>query len=462
MSQFKILTDGFALRKNGVFIVTLDGDGNLETLRTLKTTDFTTNTVTATDGSLTNLYTDEISHTTAGTITLNDDFTGATGTITALTTDGITHSTGGTITVNDDMDMGANSIITTSAPTLTTHMTNKTYVDGVAFGLRDWKDSCDLATAAALPANTYDNVALTLTAVANGALTVDGTAVTSERILIKNEATKSNCGIYDVTQPGTAGTPYILTRAADYDQNAEISGGSYVYIGSGTANGGTQWVMNNNAFTTLDVDSITWTMILNCASYLTNQGDLISHTGAGLQSLALGTDNYVLTADSTQAIGLKWASTATSNDYGEMYMRGNSTATTGIVDSTPMKMAGTTSAGLTSNFTHTNGRLTYNDTTARNFKLSMAGSWAYDGSTSQESARIMFYVYDNSAGTGAVVSKGTVEMEIDDDGDSPISFAVQCLYELDTSDYVEVYVERLPGPDDDIIVQDINLTIVSF
>ncbi len=66
------------------------------------------------------------------------------------------------------------------------------------------KAPCNYATTAALPANTYNNgtsgVGATLTANANGALTVDGGSSVSagQRILVWQEATAPNNGIYSV------------------------------------------------------------------------------------------------------------------------------------------------------------------------------------------------------------------------------------------------------------------------
>jgi hypothetical protein len=85
------------------------------------------------------------------------------------------------------------------------------------------------ATTVALPANTYANgtagVGATLTATANGAFpTIDGVTIPlGGRVLVKNEATGANNGVYTLTQVGTAGTPYILTRATDYDTAAELT-----------------------------------------------------------------------------------------------------------------------------------------------------------------------------------------------------------------------------------------------
>jgi hypothetical protein len=91
------------------------------------------------------------------------------------------------------------------------------------------------ATAAPLPSNSYSNgssgVGATLTATANGALSVDGVAVqVGQRILVKDEATAANNGIYVVTAKGDASNPWILTRATDSDQAGELGPGLLVPV----------------------------------------------------------------------------------------------------------------------------------------------------------------------------------------------------------------------------------------
>lgn len=85
------------------------------------------------------------------------------------------------------------------------------------------------ATTAALPANAYANgtlgVGATLTASANGAFPdQDGVPVPlNARVLVKNEATAANNGVYVLTTVGNAGAPWILTRATDFDTAAEMT-----------------------------------------------------------------------------------------------------------------------------------------------------------------------------------------------------------------------------------------------
>jgi hypothetical protein len=137
-----------------------------------------------------------------------------------------------------------------NAPVNGTDIVNKAYADAIASGIH-FHEAVALATTAALPANTYNNgasgVGATLTANANGALSIDSTlTVVAERVLIKNEVVGANNGVYTVTQVGSAGTPYILTRATDFDSVGtgvdQIDEGDFFLVTSGAANLNTAWV----------------------------------------------------------------------------------------------------------------------------------------------------------------------------------------------------------------------------
>lgn len=85
------------------------------------------------------------------------------------------------------------------------------------------------ATTAALPANAYANgasgVGATLTASANGVFPAqDGVTLSvGGRLLVKNEATTANNGVYVLTTAGSVSTPWVLTRAVDFDTAAEMT-----------------------------------------------------------------------------------------------------------------------------------------------------------------------------------------------------------------------------------------------
>lgn len=91
-------------------------------------------------------------------------------------------------------------------------------------GIKDWAFQVVIsyATAAVLPNSpTYSGGVLT--AGANAALIVDGSAVSlNQFILVKNQATGSQNGLYRVTAVGSGAAPWTLTRVSGYNSTAEI------------------------------------------------------------------------------------------------------------------------------------------------------------------------------------------------------------------------------------------------
>lgn len=145
-----------------------------------------------------------------------------------------------------DFAMNTHKITGVTNPSSAQDAATKAYVDSVAQGLNVLTDA-RLATAAALPACTAagSGVGKTLTANAVGVLTVDGVAtVLNDRILVKDQVTAVDDGLYKVTTEGTAGVAFVLTRATDFDVKAEVAS-AFVFITSGTDYADTGWVCTN-------------------------------------------------------------------------------------------------------------------------------------------------------------------------------------------------------------------------
>ncbi len=105
------------------------------------------------------------------------------------------------------------------------------------------KTAARLATTVALTvvyANGVLGVGATLTnAGAMVALTVDGVATAvGDRILVKNQASQLENGIYTVTAIGSGVANWVMTRATDYDQAAEIAEDDVVLVNQGTISAG--------------------------------------------------------------------------------------------------------------------------------------------------------------------------------------------------------------------------------
>jgi hypothetical protein len=120
-------------------------------------------------------------------------------------------------------------------------------------------NSVTVATTTELPAYTYDNgtsgVGATITADANGSLTIDGhLMLLGEIVLVKNE-TGSNTpynGVYEVTVAGNGSTPFELTRTTSFDQAAEMYNAT-AFVMTGTRNTNTVWACLNAPSSTLVV-----------------------------------------------------------------------------------------------------------------------------------------------------------------------------------------------------------------
>jgi hypothetical protein len=168
------------------------------------------------------------------------------------------------------------------------------YVQSVTAGLSA-KAPCQEATTAALPANTYNAGAMTLTANSVGTLIVDGTVASSnDRVLVQNEVTAANNGIYVLTSVGASMEPYVLTRSPDMDSGDEVPG-AYVFVENGAANAGSGYIVAGTGPYTIGTTAITW-------EEFSTVGELVPGTGLTLTGSTLSlTTPVTITSGGTGA-----------------------------------------------------------------------------------------------------------------------------------------------------------------
>ena len=267
--------------------------GSTDTLVGRATTDTLTNkTINGPDNTLTNIANSSLANNsvTFGTteVALGASSTTIAG-VTQLDVDNV-RVNGNTVSSTDtngdlildpngtgDVDVNNSKIINVSTPTADNDAANKSYVDGVVNGL-DVKDSVRLATAAALATSTYDNGAGTITADANGALTIDGvTPSASDRVLIKDQSTQTENGIYTVTTVGDGSTAFVLTRAPDADTASELTGGTFFFVEEGTTNADNGFVATHNGTPTFGTTNITFSQFSGAGQI--SAGDGLTKTG---------------------------------------------------------------------------------------------------------------------------------------------------------------------------------------
>ena len=178
----------------------------------------------------------------------------------------------GTVTVpsgyKDRSGFGANSLAT------------KQYVDAIKTGL-DVKDSVRVATTANI----------TISTALNSGDQIDGvTLADGDRVLVKNQSTASQNGIYVV-----GSSP---ARSTDMDDDVEVTGGTFVFVEEGTANADNGYVISTDGTITVGSTAFTWTQFSG-AGQITAGNGLVKGTGASANTInAVGTaDKITVSAD---------------------------------------------------------------------------------------------------------------------------------------------------------------------
>jgi hypothetical protein len=324
------------------------------------------------------------------------------GTLTSLTVSGAT-SLGGALNMN------SHQINNVTDPTSAQDAATKAYVDTVAQGLSA-KASAVVATAAALPTNTYSNgasgVGATLTGVATGVLTIDGVAVAlNNRVVVKNEVTVANNGLYICTVAGAIGVAYVLTRTTDGDTSAELDG-AFVFVESGTANAATGWVIANSSTINLGTTGISWTQFSGAGTYTAGNGLTLTGSAFSIdtavtvdKTTAQTLTNKTLTSPTltSPALGTPASGTMTNCTTATVSSRDNSTklASTAYADAGDSTCPqNSQSTAYTTVLSDAGKHLLHPsaDTTARTFTIDSNANVAYPIGTA------ITFVNQNSAG----------------------------------------------------------------
>lgn len=187
------------------------------------------------------------------------------------------------------------------------HAATKQYVDAVATGL-DIKGSVKVATTA--------NITL------SGTQTIDGVAViASDRVLVKNQSTTSQNGIYVVS----AGA---WTRSSDMDAWSEVPG-AFTFVEQGSTQADTGWVCTSDQGGVLGTTAINWSQFSGAGTYTAGTGLTLSGNQFSITNTSVSAGSY----GSSIQVG-----TFTVNAQGQLTAAGNTTirsaseSQTGVVE----------------------------------------------------------------------------------------------------------------------------------
>ena len=284
--------------------------------------------------------------TTTGTQTLtNKTINGSNNTLTNIANASLTNSsvTVGTTAIAlgaSSLTLGGlTSVAVTQDPVSALQLATKQYVDAVAEGLHVHA-SCAAATPATLASITggtvtYNNgtagVGATLT-LSNALSVLDGyTLLNGDRVLVKNEATQANNGIYTWATGGT-----VLTRATDFDTAIEIASGDFTFVTYGTLYANTGWVQTNPV-TTVGTDSIVWSQFTGAGTYTAGTGLTLTGTQFSITNTAVTAASY----GSATQVG-----TFTVNAQGQLTSASNTTVTPAVGSITGLGTGVATALGV--------------------------------------------------------------------------------------------------------------------
>ena len=170
-----------------------------------------------------------------------------------------------------------------------TSLVSKEYVDAVKVGL-DFKDSVRVASTADVT-------------ISGPGAAIDGISLSSgDRVLLKNQSTASQNGIYSWNGAASA-----MTRTTDADASSEVTAGMFVFVEEGTVNADQGFVLTTDGTITVGSTSLAFTQFSGAGQIVA--GDAMSKSGNTLNvnddniTLEVNSDNLRLKGITTTAVG---------------------------------------------------------------------------------------------------------------------------------------------------------------
>jgi hypothetical protein len=189
-----------------------------------------------------------------------------------------------------------------TAPASSNDIVNKSYVDTLVASGIHFHQPVRVESPINLVA-TYNNgtagVGATLTnADTQAALVIDGVTLSvADRVLVYQQTTQTQNGIYVVTSVGSGSTNWILTRASDADTYVissanGLSEGSTVFVQQGATGAGETYTCNTAGVITFGTTNITFAQVSAAQIYSAGTGLTLAGTQFSITNTAVTAGSY--------------------------------------------------------------------------------------------------------------------------------------------------------------------------
>lgn len=249
-------------------------------------------------------------------------------------------SVAGTATITGAAEFQS-TVLLASDPTLALQAVTKQYVDNATSNGFHVHAPVLVATTGNLTA-TYSNgtsgVGATLTnSGAQAALSIDGVSMAvNDRVLVWQQTTGFQNGVYVVTTVGDGSTNWVLTRSADANTSSEgdpnsLGGGDYFFVQSGTTLGFHAYICVNTSTITFGTTSIDFNEFSSVPQYtgtspVNVSGNVISLSGAVPATNGGTGTTTVTTGDLLYGSGTNtWGKLAAGTAYKSLVMNAGGT-----------------------------------------------------------------------------------------------------------------------------------------
>jgi hypothetical protein len=233
------------------------------------------------------------------------------------------------------------TVLLDADPTLALQAATKQYVDNATSNGFHVHEPVLVATTGNLTA-TYSNgssgVGATLTnSGTQVALSIDGVALsTSDRVLVWQQTTPTQNGVYVVTTVGDGSTNWVLTRSSDANTSSEgdpnsLGGGDYFFVNSGATLGFFAFICNNTDVIVFGTTDISFTEFSQVPNYIVTaplnlSGNTLSLTGTVAATNGGTGTNTVTTGDLLYGSGSNtWGKLAAGAGYKSLVMNAGGT-----------------------------------------------------------------------------------------------------------------------------------------